>query len=171
MKRFVTSNLQLGRPSAIEKYNRPFKDVDQMTETLISNWNRVVSAGDLVYHLGNFAWDPKTAQSAINQLNGTIWFLPGEIDAPLLELKEKGMLVKNSTVKEPIMPLEKMKATISYWPLKEWPRKSDGFWSLIGYPGTEHRSDPKQRVINVSTDLWNFKPQELEHILGIFHDL
>lgn len=171
MNRFVTANLQLGRPSSIEKHNRPFDTVDQMTEGLIENWNQVVGTGDLVYHLGNFAWDPKTAQTAISRLNGTIWFIPGEIDAPLFELREKGMLPKNATIKDPIMALEKMKATISYWPLKEWPRKSDGFWSLIGYPGLGHRSNPKEKLINVATDLWSYKPQELQHLLGIFHDL
>jgi calcineurin-like phosphoesterase family protein len=60
-KIFVTSNLQLGRPGAIKKYNRDFADVDEMTDRLIRNWNEVVTKDDTVYHLGNFAWDPRTA--------------------------------------------------------------------------------------------------------------
>lgn len=170
MNRFVTSNLQLGRPSVIEKYGRPFENVDQMTSQIVKNWNSVVGKNDLVYHLGNFAWDPKTAQDAISQLNGTIWFIPGEIDGAVLELNNKGMLL-GSSIKPSIMPLEKMKVTISYWPLKEWPKKNEGFWSLIGHPLLEYKSDPKERVINVSTDLWGFKPQNLQHIVGIFEDL
>ena len=64
-KTFVTSNLQLGRPGAIKKYKRDFKDVDEMDAALIKAWNTIVTQNDTVYHLGNFAWDPRTAQSAM----------------------------------------------------------------------------------------------------------
>lgn len=171
MRRFLISNLQLGRPNAIKNYGRPFNTVDEMDAHIIKQWNSVVKDGDLVYHLGNFAWDPKTAQDAISKLNGTIWFIPGEHDDAIIELSNKKMLTNGSTVKPHIMPLHKMKSTISYWPLKDWPGKADKYWSFIGHPDTEYKSDPKQMTINVSADLWKFKPQELEHVLGIFKDL
>ena len=171
MKRFVISNLQLGRPSAIEKYERPFSSVDEMNDFIVKSWNSVVSKEDLVYHLGNFAWDPKTAQDMIGKLNGTIWFINGEHDDSLGDLAAKNMLPKNAKIERQIMPLHKMKVTISYWPLKSWPNKSDGYWSIIGYPDRSYKSDPKEMTINVSADLWNFKPQELQHLLGIFQDL
>lgn len=171
MRRFVTSNLQLGRPSAIEIYNRPFDNVDEMTEGLIERWNSVVKDGDLVYHLGNFAWDPKTAQHAMSKLKGTIWFIPGEYDDAIIELAGKGMLINGAKVERQIMPLHKMKSTISYWPLGKWPGANEDYWSIIGYPDKAFKSDPKQKTINASTDLWGLKPQNLEHIIGIFQDL
>jgi len=171
MKRFVISNLQLGRPNAIDNYDRPFDSVDQMDSHIIKTWNEVVGPDDLVYHLGNFAWDPKTAATAIDKLNGTIWFIPGEHDSPIIELATKQMLINGAAIKPHIMPLHKMKTTISYWPLKEWPNKRDGYWSLVGHPDRAYKSDPKEMTINVSADLWNYKPQDLEHILGIFQDL
>ena len=171
MKRFVISNLQMGRPSAIKKYNRPFKDVDEMDEKIIQSWNSVVGKDDLVYHLGNFAWDPKTAQDAIGKLNGTIWFIAGEHDKPILELGINNMLTNNSKLQAPIMPLHKMEVTISYWPLLDWPEKSKGYWSIVGNPDLKYKSDPKERRINVSADLWKFKPQDLEKVVGIFQDL
>ena len=170
MKRFVTSNLQLGRPSAIELYNRPFKDVDEMTQGLINSWNSVVGKDDLVYHLGNFAWDPKTAQDAITQLNGNIWFVMGEHDDAINELWNKKMLPANCRVERQILPLSLMQTTVSYWPLKDWPKKNEGFWSIIGHPDPVYKSDPKEMTINVSTDLWKFKPQELPKLVGIFKD-
>ena len=49
-KVYVTSNLQLGRPSVIKKYNRDYANVDDMTDGLIKCWNEVVTANDTVYH-------------------------------------------------------------------------------------------------------------------------
>ena len=77
MTTFVTSNLQLGRPSAMKTYKRDFENVDAMDTYLINKWNSVVKAEDVVYYLGNFAWDPKTAADSLLRLNGTIKFLLG----------------------------------------------------------------------------------------------
>jgi calcineurin-like phosphoesterase family protein len=38
-----------------EEKNRPFKTLDEMNETLVANWNRVVSPDDTVWHLGDQA--------------------------------------------------------------------------------------------------------------------
>lgn len=171
MKIFVTSNLQLGRPHAIKTYNRPFKDVDEMTDSLIREWNSVVSPGDLVYHLGNFAWDPKTAQEALECLNGQICLLTAEYDDAIMLLAKKGMLRSGVKVIDMVVPLELMKANLSYWPMEAWPGKQKGYYSIIGHPQKQFRSDPKKKRINVSTDLWGYKPQDLEKTLQIFHDI
>lgn len=171
MKRFVTSNLQLGRPQAIKTYKRPFKDVDEMTDSLIREWNSVVSPGDLVYHLGNFAWDPKTAQEALERLNGQIWLLPAEYDDAIMVLARKGMLRNGVKVINRILPLEVYKANLSYWPMEAWPGKQKSYYSIIGHPQKQFKSDPKKKRINVSTDLWGFKPQDLEKTLQIFYDI
>ena len=171
MRRFVTSNLQLGRPQAIKKYNRPFKDVDEMTESLIKEWNSVVTSNDLVYHLGNFAWDPKTAQDALERMNGQIWLLPAEYDDAVMILARKGMLRQGVKVINRILPLEAYKATLSYWPMEAWPEKNKGYYSIIGHPQKQYKSDPAKKRINVSTDLWGYKPQDLEKTLQIFYDI
>jgi calcineurin-like phosphoesterase family protein len=46
-----------------------------MNSTLIKNWNNKVKKNDVVFHLGNFAWDPVTARKVLKKLNGKIYFL------------------------------------------------------------------------------------------------
>jgi calcineurin-like phosphoesterase family protein len=171
MKRFITSNLQLGRPNAIKKYKRPFKDVDEMTRSLIKEWNSVVSDGDLVYSLGNFAWDPKTAQDALEQLNGQIWLIPAEYDEAVKTLAEKRMLRKGVRMINRIMPLKLYKATLSYWPLETWPGKQAGYYSVIGHPQKQFKSNPEKKRINASTDFWSYRPQDLDRTLDLFRDI
>jgi len=170
MKIFVTSNLQLGRPSAIKKYNRPYTGVDQMTDDLILKWNETVKNEDIVYHLGNFAHDPKTAQDSISRLNGSIKFIEGDFDSAINLLASKGMLPERCSILNCIDIITDLNCVVSYWPLGSWPNKNKKAWSIVGYPDKKFKSNPKNRSINVSTDLWANKPQELEKLLGIFTD-
>lgn len=170
MKTFVIANLQLGRPSAIKKYKRPFDDVNQMNSEIIKRWNNVVSDGDVVYHLGNFAWDPKIARDAITSLNGTIKFVEGEFDDAITFLKEKNVMIGDAEIVSQIEVDHKAECTFSYWPMQSWPNVQDGYYSVIGIPNEKYKSDPKRKVINVNAELWNYTPQELDKTIDIFND-
>ena len=170
MKIFVTSNLQLGRPNAIKKFKRPFEDVNEMNNAIIRNWNRVVSEGDLVYHLGNFAWDPKTAQDAISALKGNIRFIEGEHDESIAYLDEKQMLPKNAKIVSRIEVDHNVMCTLSYWPMLTWPKSESDYYSVIGIPDDKYKSDPEKMIINVNADKWNYTPQELNKTIDIFKD-
>ena len=37
----------------LEYTNRPFDRIEDMNETIIENWNKVVTPKDTVYHLGD----------------------------------------------------------------------------------------------------------------------
>lgn len=56
---FFTSDTHFGHANIIKYCNRPFKDVNDMTEQLIANWNAVVGPNDTVWHLGDFAFEGK----------------------------------------------------------------------------------------------------------------
>ena len=169
-KIYVTSNLQLGRPSTIKKYDRDFSHVDEMTDALINQWNTVVTKDDTVYHLGNFAHDPKTAQDAMLRLNGKIFFCLGEHDRAVEMLDGKNMLRPGCKIIKCIEEDVAKNCVFSYYPLAAWPGKRKKRFSIIGYPAKQFKSDPKKRIINVSTDLWGHKPQELTKLIEIFQD-
>ena len=73
---FFTSDTHFNHTNVIRFCNRPFKDVVHMNETLISNWNRVVSPEDIVFHLGGSAeW-----VNVLNRLNGKIYLISDNHD-------------------------------------------------------------------------------------------
>ena len=82
----ITSDTWFGRPQILQIANRPFNDVNEMNATLIKNWNKKVKKNDVVFHLGNFAWDPSTARKVLKKLKGRIYFLKGNSDSALEEI-------------------------------------------------------------------------------------
>jgi len=175
MKVFVTSNQQFGRPGAIKAYNRPFKNVQEMNAVLISKWNSAVSDGDVIFVLGNFAWDPEVAEELIKSLNGDIFVIDGEWDRPTSDLvKIKGDVgVKTGKIRyvsDGIKVLGNVKSVLSYWPMTDWPRKKKGYISFIGHPNKKYKSDHKNKVVNVSCDAWDYKPIEMKNIVTLYND-
>ena len=53
-KVFFTSDTHFYHGNIIRFCNRPFKSVEMMNETIISNWNNTVGQDDIVFHLGDF---------------------------------------------------------------------------------------------------------------------
>ena len=51
-KIFLIGDCHFGHRNIIRYCNRPFKDVEDMTEKLIANWNSVVSNNGIVYVVG-----------------------------------------------------------------------------------------------------------------------
>ena len=98
---YITSDTWFGRPQILQIANRPFDNVEDMNSALIKNWNKKVKKKDVVFHLGNFAWDPTTARKVLKKLNGRIYFLKGSQDEALEEIIDefpKAEFMKKSIV-------------------------------------------------------------------------
>ena len=50
---FFTSDTHFNHANIIKFCNRPFKDVEQMNDVMIANWNSVIGKDDTVFHMGN----------------------------------------------------------------------------------------------------------------------
>ena len=70
-KVFFTSDTHFYHGNIIRFCNRPFKDVEMMNETIISNWNNTVGQDDIVFHLGDFCLGGSAEWTKIlDRLNG-----------------------------------------------------------------------------------------------------
>ena len=82
MKTFVISDTHFSHRNIIEYCSRPFPLVQEMDETMIRNWNNVVSDDDLVYHVGDFGLTRHYSYliNIMRRLNGKIILLRGNHD-------------------------------------------------------------------------------------------
>jgi calcineurin-like phosphoesterase family protein len=166
-KIFVTGNMQFGRASIISKLKRPFSSLEEMHSELVSRWNSVVGPNDVVYHCGNFAWDPETAETFLRMLNGRIYLVPGENDHAILDLTANRSMPKNSVVINRIVELDEAEAVLTYWPLAAWPKQGKNYYNIHGFMNKKHLSDWKTKSCNVACDLWGFKPMEIQVVKEI----
>lgn len=79
---FCISDTHFSHYNMIHKFKtRPFSTVEEMDETLIENWNKVVKPGDKVYHLGDVAFGLKENHAALlSRLNGKLRLVVGNHD-------------------------------------------------------------------------------------------
>lgn len=71
-KYWVTADQHWNHTNIIKYTDRPYKDVVEMNEALILNWNTVVQPEDVVFHLGDVGLfkTEVDAKQIVTQLNG-----------------------------------------------------------------------------------------------------
>jgi len=170
MRVFVTSDMFFGRQKTAE--DRGFKTSDEMEDAIIERWNQKVKESDLVYHLGNFSWDPISGETVLPYLNGKIVFGSGLYDRHLGELSrivigQHSLLTQSINVLRDI-PISRKKTVdlvVSYWPLLDWPGKDDGIIHLHG-GNIPSDLDSGSRFC-VGCDRWELRPIEVDSLIDI----
>lgn len=97
MNRYI-ADLHLGHFNIIKFDQRPFDSVEEMNETLIKNWNKVVENGDTTYILGDFCWGKESEWIEIlDKLNGNKVLIRGNHDLKQMSkpLKDKFLYIKD----------------------------------------------------------------------------
>lgn len=80
---WFTADEHFGHHNIIKFCKRPFAHVDEMRETLISNFNSLVGKNDETWHVGDFAWrhvNVYECYGIIQRLNGMHHFVIGNHD-------------------------------------------------------------------------------------------
>ena len=156
MNIFVTSDTFFGR--SLASIDGGFSSVEEMEDTIIDNWNAKVKPNDVVYHLGNFSWDPISSESAIIHLNGKIHFIGGSYDKHLSDVS----LVKigRHLLLPAISEIPKLNAVFSHWPLSNWNEKEAG--SIHVHGGIKQDQVNNRFCANIKN--WNWSPIEFEFL-------
>ena len=130
---FFTSDPHFGHKNVLTFCERPFADLSAMHESLIANWNSVVTNDDTVFLLGDVFWTHnKTFMKHVYaQLNGRIYLIFGNHD--LVEAYKAGF--PNVTILhdivmiwidlyDPVQDTSTMyQIQLCHFPLMTWPQR------------------------------------------------
>jgi len=163
--RFFTADWHFFHRKIIEYCNRPFKSEKHMRNTIINNFNDVVRKEDQTFVLGDAAmlggsqWE--RLKGTIGKLNGTKHLIYGNHD----EFRWQRYIDVGFTTVHSALWLDEdnLHIVMAHDPSVYCTLKP-GTVFLHGHIHTLYKSIPKQLVVNVGVDMWDFKPVTVKQI-------
>lgn len=151
MNTFFTSDHHFGHARVIGYTNRPFQDVQEMSERLVENWNAVCKPGDVVYHVGDLAFlKPDEIPALVKRLNGQIHLVRGNHDRFLKDKKRDFGFAWVGDYKE--LKVGDQKIVLLHYPLLTWNGRHHGSWSLHGHSHGSLPMDLSTKRLDVGVD-------------------
>ncbi len=167
MKYWVTSDSHFGHIRLAEM--RGFTSVEDMNETLLENINSVVSRGDMLYHLGDFAMGSwRKIPSYRERIKcENIKLLFGNHDAEIVKRQELRSLFTwtrdTSYLKVDLSPVKQVRAWLSHYCHLVWPKSHYGYIHLAGHSHNNLKWLPP-RAADIGLDTNELRPYNLEEV-------
>ncbi len=161
---WFTGDTHFSHANIIEYCNRPFASVEEMDETLIRNWNDRVKPGDIVYHLGDFAFHKKAdeVKQLANRLNGQIHLVYGNHDWKPTH-KAEGCFVWRGHKK--LIKIDGIKISLNHYAEEVWWCSHHGGWMLHGH---SHGTMPVRGMrVDVGVDGWQYCPVDFNMVSAV----
>ncbi len=152
--------------------HRPFKDVVEMNETIIRNWNSVVSDNDDVYILGDVAnrTNVEKINDVISRLKGKKHLVVGNHDVVILKNKKlQNFFVE---IKDMIQVKDGDDSIVlCHYPMAEWPGFYRGAYHFFGHIHNNDNDACKimkniKNAYNVGVDILGFCPKTKNQIIN-----
>ena len=175
---FFTSDTHFNHINILRFCNRPFKDIQEMNQSLIENWNRVVGKDDLVFHLGDFAFGNAAAwKQILDQLNGKIILIVGNHD--MKNMRQAVIERFEDVALEMYIEIEKQPIILNHHPFLCYGGSYDNIWQLFGHVHTRENyyGKDKERLsmlfptqYDVGIDNNNYAPISFEQVKQIINE-
>lgn len=174
--RWFTSDLHFGHVNILSYCSRPFANVEEMNDALISAWNETVAPADEVWVLGDVAMGRlDVTLSNVGRLNGQLRLLVGNHDRPfdmtgdaLRRWEARYIDAGFTSIHHGAVTLEidAVEVVLSHFPYTGDSRQEDRFvvhrpadtggWLLHGHVHEVWRQ--QERMVNVGVDAWGGRP-------------
>ena len=130
---YFISDTHFGHNGIINYCNRPFANRDEMDAKLIENWNAVVRADGVVFHLGDVSFRGIIETLPIlGSLNGQLRLVSGNHDYRLLKKETfRQFFSEIRDIKE--INMEGRMIVLCHYPMESWHQMHHGSWHLHGH--------------------------------------
>lgn len=169
MNYFFISDLHFGHQNIITYSQRPYKNVEEMNESIITNYNKIVKNNDIVFNLGDVSFQKyNDFKNTLRRLNGKINLILGNHDRIILDNQEE--LIKEKLLNNVQHYLEftynKQLYIMSHFAFRTWNQSHKGSIALYGH---SHGSlPPYGKSVDVGIDCKEitseYRPISLEEL-------
>jgi len=167
---FFTSDTHFFHRNIIKYCDRPFKTMEEMNETLVRNWNKVVPKDGVVFHAGDFSMGAKGRNLGIllGRLNGKIHLTIGNHENDItkgskyISRFETIHDISDIYVKDEEISYGKQHLIICHYPMLAWDASHRGSWQLFGHVhgGLSNKGHmiTKPTQLDIGVDCHDFSP-------------
>lgn len=168
---FYIGDPHLGHEAIIRLCNRPFADVDEMDEAIISNWNSRVTNGDTVFILGDMMFRNKREPSEyLKRLKGHKSLVLGNHDASWIWRESA---TEHLTTHVSMMELidRNRRVVLCHYPMLTWPNIRGGSYMVYGHLHGNREHDPclkhglNPRMLNSCVEVNGYQPVTLDEMI------
>ncbi|MGF7047142.1 calcineurin-like phosphoesterase family protein [Paenibacillus sp. DS2015] len=155
---YFTSDHHFGHKNIIDFESRPFTDVEEMNEYMITSWNARVGKEDKVFHLGDFSFlNQDKTREIVNKLNGYKVLIMGNhdrgrtrnwwLEAGFNEVSELPLIYKD------------------FFFLTHEPMYMNKHMPFVNVHGHTHGQKYEgKNYFNICVEHWDYKPLSFEQI-------
>lgn len=93
--KYYISDLHFSHKDILSFDNRPFFSISEMNETIVNNWNSVVTANDEVYILGDMFWNNNDISDILSKLKGRLYLIKGNHDRVNAKMNKRFVWIKD----------------------------------------------------------------------------
>lgn len=174
MEWFFTADEHYFHENIIKFTNRPYANIREMNEALISNHNEIVSKGDITVHAGDFALtNPRLTVDILGQLNGNHILLMGSHDRAIERIVKKGNYAEKEyhdglfTYRGRIleMAVKNRPIVVCHYCIRVWAKSHYNAWHLYGH--SHGQLEPIGKSWDIGVDNNNFYPLSFENVCEI----
>lgn len=169
---YFTSDLHLGHQSVINFNHRPFANVEEMNEALITNYNSIVRGEDKVYILGDIAHRllVEDCNAIIKRLHGKKVLVRGNHDKNYDE-----SLFEKIVDYEMVAFDGGIRVALMHYPILEWNRCHYGTYMFHGHIHSDGAYNEENRAAgirryDVGVDAHHYYPVSLPEIVDFFRE-
>lgn len=170
---YYIADTHFGHENIIRLCNRPFSSVEEMNNTIISNWNAKVRPEDIVYIVGDICYKVSNPDQLVRELNGRKILIEGNHDKKNLR---NPVFIKCF---ESIVPYLEIHDSyvhkticLSHYPIAEWNGFfRDGYAHIFGHihnnkNGTyELMKSAFPKALNAGVEINNYTPCTFDELV------
>jgi calcineurin-like phosphoesterase family protein len=169
---YFTSDTHFSHRNIIKYTNRPFANADEMNEEIIRNWNRIVTKQDIIYHLGDVAFEKDRDKLVwmLSRLNGEKHLIWGNHDKLLKTIRWQDHFQSAQPMRVIHVPPEAtgtgrgQRIVLCHYAMRVWDQSHHGTWQLYGHSHGSLPDDVNMLSCDVGVDSWNFAPVSMAQL-------
>ena len=164
-KIYFSSDWHLDHANVIRYDGRPFADVNEMNEVIISNHNSIVGPDDDFYFLGDFCFNSKNTEYFLSRLQGNLFFIKGNHDKhdTIKMYRKYGTYLGEQTK----IKIGNQDVVLNHFAMRVWDKSHHGAILLYGHSHGGLEATPWGKSMDVCCTLNDYKPFSWEQIKQI----